>query len=114
ELAAPAPPPALAAHARNDSLDGLRALAVLAVMLVHVGAPGFPLGWFGVDLFFVLSGFLITTLLERELARTGGVDLNKFWTRRFLRLMPAYWLYAGAITILMLAGPAQNLTTHHG
>ena len=81
------------------SLDGLRALAILAVMLGHVGVPGLTLAWLGVDLFFVLSGFLITTLLIQEVGRTGRVAPGKFWARRFLRLMPAYWLYAGFITL---------------
>jgi peptidoglycan/LPS O-acetylase OafA/YrhL len=80
------------------SLDGLRALALLAVMAVHSGVPGTPLGWVGVDLFFVLSGFLITSLLADEFARHGRISLTKFWGRRFLRLMPAYWVYVGALT----------------
>jgi len=57
------------------------------------------LGGLGVDLFFVLSGFLITTLLVQEAKKTERVSLPRFWARRALRrLMPAYWLYAGFIT----------------
>ena len=84
------------------SLDGLRAFAVLAVMYYHARLPFYHFGWIGVDLFFVLSGFLITTLLAKEHALNGRVSLPKFWGRRFLRLMPAYWLFVGICTILIL------------
>ena len=94
-------------------LDGLRALAVLAVMGVHAGLPGARLGWLGVDVFFVLSGFLITTLLLKEYRQTGAIDLPRFWARRALRLMPAYWLYIGAVTFAMLLSPG-TLHDHAG
>jgi peptidoglycan/LPS O-acetylase OafA/YrhL len=85
------------------SLDGLRTPAVVAVMLFHVGFPyARPLGALGVDLFFVLSGFLITTLLIREHERRGQIQLVRFWGRRFLRLMPAYYTYAAFITLAIL------------
>jgi peptidoglycan/LPS O-acetylase OafA/YrhL len=102
------------AVARNDSLDGLRAVAVLMVMGVHVGFPALEFGWLGVDIFFVLSGFLITTLLAEEFAKRGRISLPRFWGRRFLRLMPIYWLYAGGLTVAMLLGPADQLHTHGG
>ena len=86
------------------SLDGLRALAVFAVMYYHSRLPLYHFGWIGVDLFFVLSGFLITTLLAREHRQNGRVSLPKFWGRRFLRLMPAYWIFVGICTILLLRG----------
>ena len=86
------------------SLDGLRALAVLAVMYYHSRLPLFHFGWIGVDLFFVLSGFLITTLLVKEHRTTRRISLLKFWGRRFLRLMPAYWLFVGTCTVLILRG----------
>ena len=98
---ADAPPPTPRAHV--SSLDGLRGLAVASVMAVHAGVPGFDLGFLGVDLFFVLSGFLITSLLDREHRRAGRVDLGKFWGRRFLRLMPAYYLYVGGLTLAFAA-----------
>ena len=86
------------------SLDGLRAAAVASVMLFHVGFPGFrPMGALGVDLFFVLSGFLITTLLIQEHDRQGRIRLGHFWGRRFLRLMPAYYAYAAFISLSILA-----------
>ena len=68
------------------ALDGVRALAVALVLADHGGIPGVPGGFIGVDVFFVLSGFLITSLLLDELGRTGGVDLPGFWVRRARRL----------------------------
>ena len=70
------------------ALDGLRALAVLAVLAFHVRVPGFQGGFLGVDLFFVLSGFLITKLLMKEYECTGGIQLRRFYLRRALRLSP--------------------------
>ncbi len=74
---------------RFPALDGLRAFAVLAVMLFHFGVPWIGGGLLGVDVFFVLSGFLITTLLCRELSRTSTVRLGRFWAQRARRLLPA-------------------------
>lgn len=93
-----------ASHNKITSLDGLRALAVVAVMLVHIGFPGFVLGGLGVDLFFALSGFLITHLFIREYRISGKINLLQFWARRFLRLMPIYWIYLAAITLLVVQG----------
>ena len=73
----------------NPSLDGLRAIAVLLVVADHCHVPGFNPGYFGVDLFFVLSGYLITRLLSVELSTTGSVNLIGFYSRRLLRLSPA-------------------------
>lgn len=72
-------------------LDGLRAIAVLLVFGFHVVGPFYylPNGWLGVDVFFVLSGFLITSLLVAEHQRNGRVDLRSFYIRRALRLVPA-------------------------
>src|SRR5260370_1444839 len=74
---------------RMRPLDGIRALAVLAVLAPHAGIPFLPGGFVGVDVFFVLSGFLITSLLFDELVVTGRIDLGGFWTRRARRLLPA-------------------------
>ncbi len=87
------------------SLDGMRAICVLLVMFnhVHVVVPGWIIGWLGVDVFFVLSGFLITTLLIREKERSGRVSLKAFYTRRFFRIVPVYLftvlLYAVAVRV---------------
>ena len=72
-------------------LDGLRAVAVSMVIVTHFGYPA--LGGLGVSIFFVLSGFLITTLLLRELEATGTVSLQGFYARRSLRIFPAYYTF---------------------
>lgn len=84
---------------RLPGLDGLRALAVVAVLLFHLHAAWLPGGFLGVDVFFVISGFLITTLLVREHARTGRVDLRGFWLRRARRLLPALLLVVVGSTL---------------
>jgi peptidoglycan/LPS O-acetylase OafA/YrhL len=81
---------------RNDALDGLRLLAVAAVMAFHFGLPGAQAGFLGVDAFFVLSGFLITSLLLGRL-REGRVDVLDFWTRRLRRLLPALLVLVGVV-----------------
>lgn len=75
-------------------LDGTRAIAALAVVGFHFSgpAPMFAGGWLGVHMFFVLSGFLITTLLLREEATAGRVSLLGFWVRRIFRIAPAYYV----------------------
>ncbi|MFF3562716.1 acyltransferase family protein [Streptomyces sp. NPDC002574] len=79
-------------HPRAQGLDGLRALAVTAVVVYHVHAPWLPGGFLGVDLFFVLSGYLITSLLAADRRRGGRLRLVAFWRRRALRLLPVLWL----------------------
>ncbi|GJH20540.1 acyltransferase family protein [Caballeronia novacaledonica] len=76
------------------SLDGLRAIAVVLVLIVHYGGEGsqFLTGWLGVQMFFVLSGFLITTLLLRESDKYGGISLKHFYLRRVFRIVPVYYL----------------------
>ena len=69
-------------------LDGLRGLAVAAVVIYHFFGDALPGGYLGVDMFFVLSGFLITSLLLREYDTTGTVNLKDFWVRRLRRIMP--------------------------
>jgi peptidoglycan/LPS O-acetylase OafA/YrhL len=76
-------------YAYRPALDGVRAFAVVAVLAFHGGVGFLPGGFLGVDAFFVLSGFLITSLLLAESARSGRIDLPAFWGRRARRLLPA-------------------------
>lgn len=82
---------------RQPGLDLLRAVAILVVVIYHAGIMGFPLpgethrfGWIGVDLFFVLSGYLIGGQLVAQLARNQNIRLGRFFSRRALRILPAY------------------------
>lgn len=84
------------------ALDGIRTVAVFLVLLFHVSAPRFAAGYIGVDIFFVLSGYLITAGLMRETGRDGRINLGNFWLRRFKRLMPAALLTLTAVTVWML------------
>ncbi len=70
------------------AIDGLRAVAVVAVMLYHLGFAWIPGGFLGVDLFFVISGYVITRLLLDSIARSGGLDLRAFYKARVRRLLP--------------------------
>ncbi len=87
---------------RMAALDGIRTIAVFLVILFHVSAPRFAAGYIGVDIFFVLSGYLITAGLMRETGREGRINLGNFWLRRFKRLMPAALLTLAAVTVWML------------
>lgn len=73
----------------SKELDGLRGVAILVVMVFHAGMDVLSGGFFGVDIFFVLSGFLITSLLIREFDKSGRIRLGNFYFKRFLRLIPA-------------------------
>jgi peptidoglycan/LPS O-acetylase OafA/YrhL len=73
-------------------LDGLRALAVIAVLVYHGNYALLPGGFLGVEIFFVISGYLITSLLLKEWRQTGGINLPRFWLRRARRLLPALFL----------------------
>ena len=76
----------------SPGLDGLRAFAVVAVLLYHAGLAWFPGGFLGVEVFFVISGYLITALLLSEWHQRGRIDLKGFWLRRARRLLPALYL----------------------
>lgn len=82
------------------SLDGMRAVAILIVFLSHAGLSHVVPGLFGVTVFFILSGYLITTLLRMECERTGGVDMGRFFLRRALRILPPFYLVLGVIALL--------------
>ena len=86
-------------------IDGLRAVAVGSVLVYHLGAGWLPGGFLGVDVFFVISGFLITSLLVSEYRSTGSVRLRRFWLRRAWRLLPA-------VLLMMLLTLAAMLVLH--
>ncbi len=94
----PANPASHAAAAFRPDIEGLRAIAILLVALYHAGLPYLTGGFVGVDLFFVLSGFLITGLLVKEIETTGTVRFTVFYARRARRLIPA----AALIVLLTL------------
>ena len=109
-LAAPAAPasepdataPTAVAGRHLPALDGLRAFAVSGVIAYHLGAKWASGGYLGVDLFFVLSGFLITSLLLEEWAADGKVRLAAFWVRRARRLLPALFLLLVALGVFVV------------
>ena len=82
----------------SGALDGLRALAAIIVLLYHADIPWMPGGFLGVEAFFVLSGYLITSLLLTEWRQEGRIDLTRFWLRRVRRLFPAM-LFMTAVSI---------------
>ncbi|BCI50855.1 acyltransferase [Mycolicibacterium litorale] len=96
-------------RAFRTDIEGLRAVAVLAVVLYHAGVPGLGGGFVGVDVFFVVSGFLITGLLLREVASGDGVRLGAFYAARARRLLPAaaLVLVATAVGAVLLLPPLQ-------
>ena len=94
---------------RAPGLDGVRALAVLTVIGFHEGASGLRGGFLGVDIFFVLSGFLITDLLVARYDRSGRLNLADFWTRRARRLLPALAVMLVVVTAAAaVIEPAQE------
>jgi peptidoglycan/LPS O-acetylase OafA/YrhL len=94
----------------QPALDGLRALAVGAVIAYHLDAGGAHGGFLGVDAFFVLSGFLITSLLIGEWGQQNSIDFAKFWLRRARRLLPALLLVLFAVAVYAaIAAPATQL-----
>ena len=80
-------------------LDGMRAIAVVAVMIYHANNSWLPGGFLGVEMFFVISGYLITLLLIAERERTYRISLVDFWLRRARRLLPALFLLMGLLTL---------------
>ena len=86
----------------RPDIEGMRAVAVLLIMFYHAGIPAIPGGYIGVDVFFVISGFLITGLLLRELEDTATIRRARFYARRIRRLLPAAALVLAAVAVLTL------------
>src|ERR1700693_1259057 len=87
----------------RPDIEGLRGLAILVVVAFHCGIPGFSGGFVGVDVFFVLSGYLITGLLVAEIQKTSELSLLEFYARRVRRLLPASAL---VLVVTLLVGAA--------
>ncbi|MEY3744665.1 MAG: hypothetical protein RLZ48_343, partial [Actinomycetota bacterium] len=116
---------------RRTDIEGLRAIAVLLVLLFHAGVPGLDGGYVGVDVFFVLSGFLITSLMLNERTESGRISLSGFYSRRIRRILPmssvvavvtlaASWVWLEplrmrglATDVLASAGFASNFVFAH-
>lgn len=92
-----------AAAARIPSLDGLRAISIIAVIIGHLhgGATGIILATIGVHIFFVISGYLITSLLQIEYAKNGRINLTSFYRRRAFRILPAAFTYIFVVALLI-------------
>lgn len=104
--ARPSARPAVAARPRHiDALDGLRTLAILSVVLYHLGVRWLPSGHMGVVMFLVLTGYLVTSSVVREFARDGRVRLGRLWARRFRRVWPAMALM---VVVILLACVTAN------
>src|SRR6266540_3085336 len=112
---APARPARASRIAYQPALDGLRAMAILTIMLYH-GEVSWPRGgYLSVDLFFVLSGYLITTLLLAEWEARATIDLKRFWSGRARRLLPALFRMLGGIAAYaVLLAPATGLARMRG
>ncbi len=93
-------------------LDGLRALAVIAVLIYHAQYSLLPGGFLGVEIFFVISGYLITSLLLKEWQQSGRINLPAFWLRRARRLLPAVFLLiltSLVVSVVFLPDEVANL-----
>jgi len=95
----PAPTQQVRKLGYQPALDGLRAISVLAVVFYHADFVLIPGGFLGVEVFFVISGFLITTLLTEERMTKGQIDLKQFWIRRARRLLPALYLLLAVVSM---------------
>jgi peptidoglycan/LPS O-acetylase OafA/YrhL len=90
----------------RPDIEGLRAIAILLVVACHCGVPRFAGGFVGVDVFFVLSGYLITRIRSRELSETARIDFTAFFARRARRLLPT-----SALVLLTIALVASAIDT---
>lgn len=91
----------------KPALTGVRFIGVFFVMLYHANVPWMQGGFFMLDVFFVLSGFLITSLLVSEMTETGSLGLARFWSRRAKRLVPALFLLVGAVAVFVALVPSR-------
>jgi len=107
-----APPASGHGKGFRPDVEGLRAVAVGVVLLYHAGVPLISGGYVGVDVFFVISGFLITGLLVRELERSGRISLTGFYARRARRLLPSTAVVLAAVALLawLLMSPVERKT----
>jgi len=96
------------------AIDGLRAVAVMAVVLYHANVAWMPGGFLGVDVFFVISGFLITSLLLTELSSSGTINRKAFWLRRFRRLLPALAALLVVVALVGLVADQRDLVRFRG
>jgi peptidoglycan/LPS O-acetylase OafA/YrhL len=87
----------------RPEIDGLRAIAVIAIVAFHAGVRGLDGGFVGVDVFFVLSGYLISSLLQAEYAKTNRIDFAAFYARRFKRLAPALFTVLAVTALVAMA-----------
>lgn len=101
-------------HRYMPGLDGLRAFAVLAVILYHLNTDWAPGGLLGVGIFFVLSGYLITDILVGQWERNRRLDLVDFWKRRARRLLPAMYVMILVVGLWCLIGDHARLASLHG
>ena len=97
----------------RPALDWVRAGAILAVFAYHSGTP-LRGAFIGVDIFFVLSGFLITTLLLQEWQAKGSIALGDFYRRRAARLLPALFVTVAGVGVIYAVDPEVHLRTHLG
>lgn len=95
---------------RNPDFDGLRALSIVFVLLLHATYGRLHGGFLGVDIFFVLSGYLITTLLVNEMRRTGTISLTAFYVRRAYRILPVLFI---TVALGMIVAPSQSPQQEH-
>ena len=97
----------------RPDLDGIRAIAVVSVIIAHISNERFGSGYLGVELFFVLSGYLITALLAIEFERCGRFELKKFYARRALRLLPALYACIAVWVLLGFVARPEQRSEHY-